>query len=270
VVNFSLKHGLAGLEWAAGIPGSVGGAIRGNAGAFDHSMSEVIESVTVLIWKERRKAALLSLKNTDINADSRQKIGVVPRIVQRKFSAKDMCFGYRTSIIKEQGGIILEATLKLKRITNEDLTCLPARQGFKNQEEAKNHIKYRKEHHPLEYPSCGSVFKNVFLKALKNADINAEQRQNRDIGRIREIRRMIKTEGDIIPAGLLIAKAGLSGKKIGDAQISEKHSNFIINLGNAKAVDVYTLIKLCEKEVYRKFGVKLEREVELVGFADQR
>jgi UDP-N-acetylmuramate dehydrogenase len=77
---------------------------------------------------------------------------------------------------------------------------------------------------------------------------------------------MIKTEGDIIPAGLLIGKADLSGKKIGDAQISEKHSNFIVNLGKAKAIDVYELIKLCEKEVYEKFGIRLEREVELVGF----
>ena len=69
-----------------------------------------------------------------------------------------------------------------------------------------------------------------------------------------------------IPAGYLINKAGLSGKKIGGAQISQKHSNFIINVGNAKAKDVNSLIKLVKKEVKKKFGINLEAEVQLIGF----
>ena len=71
---------------------------------------------------------------------------------------------------------------------------------------------------------------------------------------------------EVIPAGFMIQKCGLSGKKIGQAQISEKHCNFIINLGNAKAKDVLELISLAKKEVKKTFGINLETEVQLVGF----
>jgi UDP-N-acetylmuramate dehydrogenase len=320
VVNFSLKHGLSGLEWAAGIPGSIGGAVRGNAGAFNGEMSSVVESITVIQMKSEKLKGRTSDKISE-NLDGRlkndnEKFHAYPCLPMpthaypclpagrrqagkiKTLNNKQCKFGYRTSIIKEKGGIILEATLclkKFKRRTSDKMSKnLDGR--WKNSklkiiEEAQGHINYRKEHHPLEYPSCGSVFKNADLRQSK---INAEQRRNleeiiaeRDIkgdinryklilekqkkGNLRGFVEKIGVNSRIVlPAGLLIAKVGLSGKRIGDAQISEKHSNFIINLGNAKVADVYTLIKLCEKEVYRKFGVRLEREVEMVGFADQR
>jgi len=70
----------------------------------------------------------------------------------------------------------------------------------------------------------------------------------------------------VIPSGYLIQKTGLVGKKVGNAQISEKHANFIINLGNAKAKDVLALIKLAEQKVQKIFGINLETEVQFVGF----
>jgi len=252
IVSVSLKHGLSGLEWAAGIPGTVGGAVRGNAGAFEGEMSSVIESIVAVCHSEAKPKNLINneilpLHRTVQGQDDEKtkSLRVASHGLRVKKLINKQCkFGYRTSIIKEQGGIVLSAVFALKKlkIKSEKLKII---------EEAKNHIKYRKERHPLEYPSCGSTFKNVNI-----GDIG-------DIGLIGHI-------GEIIPAGLLIAKAGLSGKRMGDAQISEKHSNFIVNLGKAKASDVYELIQLCQKEVYEKFGVKLEREVELVGFADQR
>jgi UDP-N-acetylmuramate dehydrogenase len=90
----------------------------------------------------------------------------------------------------------------------------------------------RKKRHPMEYPSSGSIFKSV--------------------------------EG--VPAWKFIEKAGLKGVSVGDAQVSEKHANFIINLGNATAADIKTLIDKIKKEVFEKTGVSLEEEVELWGF----
>jgi UDP-N-acetylmuramate dehydrogenase len=270
VVNFSLKNGLSGLEWAAGIPGTVGGAIRGNAGAFGHDMASIAESVTVIQMKNEKR------KTKSNNEKFKIKI----------LNNKQCGFGYRTSIIKEKGRIVLGAVFALKKLKDKN-------EKLKIIEEAKNHINYRKEHHPLEYPSCGSVFKNIDANSREwKMRMNANKKMGGmgekkkilvDINRYelileearkQDLRGFVEKIGVnsriVLSAGLLIAKADLSGKRIGDAQISEKHSNFIVNLGKAKASDVYALIKLCEKEVYEKFGVKLEREVEFVGFRDRQ
>jgi len=258
-VNFSFKNGLSGLEWAAGIPGTAGGAVRGNAGAFEDDIASITESIVAIVWKDRDKHLnkFSSLNNADINAeqtpsvDQRLPVGKTGRY-RREFrvvalSNKQCKFGYRTSIIKEKGGIILSAMLRLRKIANRESLIA-------NRKKAQGYIQYRKEHHPLEYPSCGSVFKNIDIENI------------RDMGKIGGIKGIRGAKGEIFPAGLLIEKAGLKGKKIGNAQISEKHCNFIVNLGNAKANDIYELIKMCEKEIYKKFGIKLEREVKLVGF----
>jgi len=225
VVSFALENSLSGIEWASGIPGTVGGAIRGNAGAFGGEMKDIVTEVTI-IKNENRKA-----KNDNV------------KLKIKKFDNEDMKFGYRRSIVKEKRNIIvLSAIFTLKKIKNE-------KEKTKSKELINYYLNYRKEHQPLNYPSCGSVFKNI---------------EEREIKKNKELLKNIKK--GIVSAAVLIAKAGLVGKKIGDAQISEKHANFIINLGNAKARDVLDLIKLCQKEVYKKFGVKLKSEVEMVGF----
>jgi len=196
LVTESLSHGLSGFEWTAGIPGTIGGAIRGNAGAFGKSMTDVVEKVELL----------------EINSELRIK----------SYESKDCCFGYRSSIFKEKNNlIVLSAEVRLKTDDKEKI-----------KESIERYLNYRKEKHPLEFPSVGSVFENP--------------------------------EG--YSAAKLIEECGLKGKKIGQAQISEKHANFIINLSQAKAKDVCRLIDLAKKKVKEKFKIELKEEIQFLGF----
>ena len=193
----SARRGLGGLEWAVGIPGSVGGAIVGNAGAYGSYAGDVVRKATVLA------------------ADGKV----------RELAAKELGFGYRTSRFKGQGmedkrrEVILSAEFVLRPEPVEVLMGKIA--DYTRRREAKQ---------PTE-PSAGSVFKRTKQ----------------------------------YPAGFLIEQAGLKGVRIGGAQISPKHANFIINLGGAKASDVKALIDLARETVYREFGIELELEIELVG-----
>jgi len=121
------------------------------------------------------------------------------------------------------------------------------------QEEVKRTLQYRKAHHPIE-PSAGSVFKNEKLKT-----------KNEKIFSIFPESRIFESKGEI-PAGWLIEQCGLKGKKIGGAQISPKHANFIVNRGAAKANDIVKLIKLIRQKVQKKFNVVLEEEIQYLGF----
>jgi len=196
LVGLTLENRLTGMEWAAGIPGTVGGAIRGNAGAFEQSISDIIEKVEVL-----------EIKNYKI----------------KNLKKRDCQFSYRDSIFKHNKNlIILSAGLEMKKGDKKEI-----------RKKILENLKWRKEHQPLEYPSAGSIFKNP-------------PHQNFGGG----------------SAGWLIEQSGLKGKKINEAQISEKHANFIINLGKAKAKDVKKLINLAKKRVKQKFNIILEEEIE--------
>lgn len=188
----AMEAGLTGLEFASGIPGTVGGASVMNAGAYGGEMKDVLESVTVLTPDQEIK----SLK------------------------AEELELGYRTSVIKEKEYIVLEAVLNL---------------SFGEKEAIKSRMEELKEKRvtkqPLEYPSAGSTFK--------------------------------RPEGYF--AGKLIQDAGLRGYQVGGAQVSEKHCGFVINQGEASAVDVARLIRDVQKRVYDKFQVKLETEVKFLG-----
>jgi len=187
------ENGLSGLEWAIGIPGSVGGAIRGNAGAFGRSIIDNIVEVEVL---------------------EKDKI--------RNYSKKELFLGYRDSIFKKNKDlVIISGSFVFEKDKVENI-----------KEKMNKYLEYRKENHPISFSSAGSVFKNPEGKS----------------------------------AGELIEKCGLKGKKIGGAEISEKHANFIINTGGASSKDVINLISLVKKEVKNKFGIELEEEIELVGF----
>ena len=119
---------------------------------------------------------------------------------------------------------------------------------------AEEKIEYRKNKHPLEYPNAGSIFKNIaFEKAPKFVQDLAIEKGK------------IKTDPfPVIPTAFLIAEAGLKGKRIGDAQISEKHANFIINLGKATFDDVYQLIDYTKKTLEDKFQVEPEIEIQVI------
>ena len=211
------EKGLSGLEWAAGMPGTVGGAIYGHAQAFGAKISMTVKTVEVLNLSNLKT---VSLSNKQCN-----------------FSLKNSVFK------KNKKLVIVSAVLNFK---------------LKEPEEAKKQIKenleYRRTRHPYNFPSAGSVFVNPEVK-IKNKKI---------LEKFPELKEF--NENGIIPAGYLIAKSGLSGKKIGGAQISEKHSNFIINIKDAKAKDILALINLAKKSVKKNFNVILKQEVQMVGF----
>jgi UDP-N-acetylmuramate dehydrogenase len=191
LVQASTRKGLSGMELLAGIPGGVGGALRMNAGAFGQEIEAVTESVHGYRHSGRR-----------FDAD-RQKIN----------------FAYRR--VPELDDIVI--TSARFRFERAEASVLESR--------VDDILTLRRKKQPLNYPSCGSVFK-------------------RPVGYY---------------AGALIEEAGLKGKQIGGAMISPKHAGFILNTGNARAADVYALIRLVENRVMDRFGVRLEREVKLIG-----
>ncbi len=188
ILTYSVKEGLSGFEFLAGLPATVGGIIKMNAGAFGKSVSEIVKEITLYF-----KGKTFKIKST-------------PEL-----------WNYREF---KKEGIVLSASFKLK---------IDTPYGVK--ERIKNYIKKRKETQPISKKTFGSVFKNP--------------------------------PGNY--AGKLIDLCGLKGYQIGDAQISKKHANFIVNLGKAKAEEVLELIKLAQKKVYEKFKIQLEPEVKFLG-----
>jgi len=186
-------RGLSGLEFAAGIPGTLGGAVLMNAGAHGGCLAELIQSVRVI----NQAGEILDLEPEQLE------------------------FGYRCSSLKDAGVLISEACLLLKPGDQAAIA-----------EQMDRVLEFRRERQPLQLPNAGSVFKNPPGEA----------------------------------AGRLIEAAGAKGKRVGGAQISEKHANFIVNLGGATALDVITLIREVQELVRQKFGYLLETEVVLLGF----
>jgi UDP-N-acetylmuramate dehydrogenase len=191
LIKESCRRGLGGLEKLYGIPGTVGGAIKMNAGSFGVSISGCLKSARVA---------------------EDDAIRVIPK--------EEMEFGYRRSSFREPQ-CILEATFAM---TNSDPERLRTDMEYVWQE--------RREKHPMDLPSAGSVFKNRSGVACWK----------------------------------FIDETGLRGLRIGGACISEKHANFIVNKGNARAADVLGLIDAVKKSVREATGVALEEEVELWGF----
>lgn len=193
VAKQAAEEGLGGLEFASGIPGTIGGAIFMNAGAYGGEMKQIVSWVKVM----KPDGEICILKR------------------------EDLCMGYRTSIVKEKGYIVLEVGLELCERPVEEI-----RRTMEELKEA------RKAKQPLEFPSAGSTFK--------------------------------RPEGYF--AGKLIMDAGLCGFRVGDAQVAEKHCGFVVNRGEATAGEVMELVEKIQKKVLDEFGVKLELEVQTLGF----
>ncbi|WP_028783653.1 UDP-N-acetylmuramate dehydrogenase [Thalassobacillus devorans] len=189
---YALKQHLSGLEFACGIPGTVGGALYMNAGAYGGEIKDVLDYAYV-VDKEGN-------------------------LVKRLASELDL--DYRTSNIPDNGDIVLEATFNLKPGNYEDIKAVMDDLTYK-----------RESKQPLEYPSCGSVFK--------------------------------RPPGYF--AGKLIQDSKLQGTSIGGAEVSTKHAGFIVNKNNASTTDYISLIEHVQKTVKEKFGVDLEREVRIIG-----
>lgn len=197
VVNACIQQGLAGFEWAFGIPGTIGGAVRGNAGAFGSSISDLLEYADVI---DPKTGAIERMSNSDFH------------------------FRYRWSFLAERRRIILRAGFHLTESTKG--AC---------KEILDRHLASKRNTQPLGSHCAGCTFKNIV-----EADVT-------------------------IYAGKLVDGVGLKGTMCGDAQISEKHANFIINRGHASARDIESLIALAKTSVKKKFGVELEEEIRFLG-----
>jgi UDP-N-acetylmuramate dehydrogenase len=195
------QRGLSGLEWAAGIPGTLGGAVFGNAGAHGGDMTGSLVLAEIL-------------HRTD--ADPRREI----------WTLAELGYEYRSSRLKRSATakaqpdvVVLAARLRLEPAGTEEV-----------QARIEEYVAHRRRTQPPG-ASMGSMFKNP--------------------------------PGDY--AGRLIEAAGLKGARVGEAQISELHANFFINLGQASAADILALIRMAHRAVAEKFGVRLELEIELFG-----
>ena len=190
------REGRAGLEFGAGVPGTVGGSVYGNAGAFGREVKDCLASVAILTPGGQRQV----LSNTECG------------------------FGYRDSVFKSElaGSVILEASFTTSLDVPERI-----------RERIKRVQKHRRDTQPIEKRSLGSTFKNP--------------------------------AGD--SAGRLIEAAGLKGRRLGGAEVSRKHANFIVNLGGATADDVLALMAEMRERVRERFGIELEPEVRIVGAA---
>ena len=192
--NDAMRNSLIGLEFASGIPGTLGGAIFMNAGAYGEDMSKIVESVRVLTSDYKIKT----------------------------FTNKQMKFSYRTSFLQDHlDYVCISATLKLKPGKKEDI------ENIMNERRLQ-----RRNTQPLTLPSAGSVFRNP--------------------------------EG--MYAGKLIEDMGLKGFTVGKAMVSEKHANFIVNMGNAKASDIKKIIDIIKQKALTKYNLRLHVEQRLINW----
>lgn len=187
-----MRENLKGFEFASGIPGTLGGAITMNAGAYGGEMKDIVKSVKVL----DENGEILDLSLEELN------------------------FSYRNSAIQTKGYIVLEVEMEFEKGDYDEILGI-----------TKDFTERRTTKQPIQMPSAGSIFK--------------------------------RPEGYF--AGKLIEDSGLKGKSIGGAKVSELHSGFIVNTGNATAKDVITLITFVQKTVKSKFDVELQTEVRVIG-----
>lgn len=191
--RFAASEGLAGLEFASGIPGSIGGAVFMNAGAYGGEIAQVLSSARI------------------ISKDGNREFNM---------TADELQMGYRHSVLHETGDVTVEAVFELQPADINEI-----------KDNIADFTERRNSKQPVNYPSAGSFFK--------------------------------RPEGYF--AGKLIQDAGFKGLSVGGAQVSELHSGFIINKGNAAASDILQLMEIVQAGVYDKFGVKLEPEVRIIG-----
>jgi len=192
LIGYAIRHSLAGLEWAAGIPGTVAGCVVMNAGTRLGEMKDSVKAVRLV----NRKGEIVDIP------------------------ASEIPFAYRRATLPV--GIVVGVWVQLKAGVRADVEKV-----------VKDYLHYRRDTQPLTLPSAGCVFKNPPKDS----------------------------------AGRVIDLAGLKGAQVGDAQVSEKHANFIVNQGQASAKDVLALIRKVRAAVARGTGVKLELELKVVGQA---
>jgi UDP-N-acetylmuramate dehydrogenase len=217
VVNVAAENGLTGIEKLAGIPGTLGGAVRGNAGAFSFETRVYISKVIAL----------------DANT-----------FEIKEFSNQECYFDYRSSYFKNNKKyIVIKAILELEKSDSE--TC---RQKVKETIIGRS----TKELHGVK--SAGLFFMNP--KAESDSILLKEFAKDRGV----------EARNNVLPAAWVIAKAGLGGKEVGGAFVSEKNTNYIVNSGEAKGSDVAKLAQEIKTKIKDEFGLNIQEEVEYIGF----
>ena len=187
------RLGWSGLEWAVGIPGTIGGSVVMNAGAHGKSVADVLSCANVASYSGNLST----------------------------LTSGDFQFSYRNSLLQKQPRLLVEATFQLE--PGHDKELIKSR--------TSQNLHKRRDSQPYDRPSCGSVFRNPYPQA----------------------------------AGQLIEQLGLKGYQIGQAQVSLRHANFIVNQGQAKAFDVFRLIHHVRQQVEKKWSILLEPEVKMLG-----
>jgi UDP-N-acetylmuramate dehydrogenase len=190
LIGYAIRHSLAGLEWAAGIPGTAAGCVVMNAGTKLGEMKESIKAVRMV----NRKGQIVDLEAAQVR------------------------FEYRRALLPR--GIVVGVWLQLKPGIRSEIERV-----------VKDYLHYRRDTQPLAMPSAGCVFKNPPNDS----------------------------------AGRLIEAVGLKGACVGDAEVSMKHANFMVNRGQAKAADVTALIRKVRSAIRRQVGVRLDLELKIVG-----
>jgi len=242
LVAESFKRQALGLEWAIGIPGTVGGAVRGNAGAFGGEMKDVVSKVKTINIRScqlfKKDFTSPSVSPNELKRD----IEYACRNMIQKFNNKECEFSYRSSIFKESTCLIIWETE----------TVLQKDKDNQAKKIAEEYLIKRKSKQPnmTKFPSAGSVFKNP--KVSKKI----QEKFKHDTG--------VESRNGKVPAGWLVARCGLLGKRIGDVMVSEEHGNFIINMGKGRADDVLLLISIIKTLVRNKYGVHLQEEISVV------
>jgi UDP-N-acetylmuramate dehydrogenase len=192
LISYAIRHSLAGLEWAAGIPGTVAGCVVMNAGT---KLGEMKDSIKAL--------RMVNMKGQVVELEAAQ-----------------IRFEYRRALLPR--GIVVEVWLQLKQGVRSEIERV-----------VKDYLRYRRDTQPLAMPSAGCVFKNPPNDS----------------------------------AGRLIEEANLKGVRVGGAEVSMKHANFMVNRGRASAADVTALIRKVRSAIRRQAGVHLELELKIVGNA---
>lgn len=213
--RLTAQRGLAGLEFAFGIPGSLGGALVMNAGAGSHSIGKIVDAVEVIAYVG--ECSCTPRSNREFVEG-----GSVPALKVRLIHKDELRFGYRWSNLSEYI-CVTKAHLRMRSNSPEETV-----------KRMKMIFQKKKAEQPLSAASAGCVFKNP--KGMS--------------------------------AGRLIDECGLKGARVGDAQVSTQHANFIVNTGGATAADVLNLVDKVRATVKESIGIDLELELKVVGYND--
>jgi len=216
IAQFSMQHNLTGFEWGVGVPGTIGGAVRGNAGAMGSTMKDNVKKIS--IYKDGEVL---------------------------EYSNEECQFGYRSSRIKKEGGLVLQVWLELTK--TEDTSLM---------KKALEYLNYRNTTQPRGYASTGCIFKNADAETNKVQLLKYFDETDEKVQQFLQVGK--------ISAGWLVEQAGMKGQTVGGAQVSDVHGNFVINMGTATANDVTTLINQIKQAVYNAFEIQLEEEIQII------